>query len=46
MSCLFAFNNSTFQHGVPPYFLSDKGYPLVTWITTPFKEEGQHTIME
>jgi hypothetical protein len=37
---LFASNNSTFQHGFPPYFLSDKGYPLITWIMIPFKEEG------
>jgi hypothetical protein len=42
---LFAFNNSTFQHG-PPYFLSVKGYPLITWIMTHFKEEGQHTIVD
>jgi hypothetical protein len=31
---------------IPPYFLTDKGYPLITWIMTPFKEEGQHTIAE
>ncbi len=43
---LFASTNSTFQHGFPPYFLSDKGYPLILWIMTPFKEEGQHTIVE
>ncbi len=43
---LFTFNNSTFQHGFPPHFLSDKGYPLITWIMIPFKEEGQHTTME
>jgi len=31
----------------PPYLLGDKNYPLIiTWIMTPFKEEGTHTILE
>jgi hypothetical protein len=34
-------------NGAPPYLLRDKSYPLViTWIMTPFKEEGTHTMLE
>ncbi len=43
---LFASNNSTSQHGFPPYLLGDKGYPLITRIMILFKEKGQHTILE
>jgi hypothetical protein len=32
--------NKGFQHGFPPYLLGDKGYPLISWIMKPFKEEG------
>jgi hypothetical protein len=32
--------------GFPPYLLGDKGYPLINWIMMPFKEEGQHSILE
>ncbi len=32
--------------GVFPYLLNDKGYPLICWIMTPFKKEGQHSILE
>jgi hypothetical protein len=32
--------------GVLPYLLSDNDYPLICWIMTPFKEEGQHSILE
>jgi hypothetical protein len=32
--------NKGFQHGFPPYPLRDKGYPLISWIMKPFKEEG------
>jgi hypothetical protein len=36
---LFASNNSTSQHGFPPYLLGDQGYPLIIWIMTPFNEK-------
>jgi hypothetical protein len=26
--------------------LGDKGYPLINWIMTSFKENGQHSIFE
>ncbi len=29
-----------------PYLLGDKGYSLINWIMTPFKKEGQHSILE
>jgi len=32
--------------GTPPYLLGDKGYSLINWIMTPFKKEGQHSILE
>lgn len=32
--------------GVHCYFLGEKGYPLINWVMTPFKEEGQHTILK
>jgi hypothetical protein len=41
---LFASNNSTSQHGFPPYLLGDKGYPLIIGIIILFKEKGQYTI--
>jgi len=31
--------------GFPLYLLGDKGYPLIGWIMTTFKEEGQHSIL-
>jgi len=33
---LFASNNSTSQHGSPPYLLGDKGYPLIIGIMILF----------
>jgi hypothetical protein len=42
----FAYDPRLFQHGFPPYLLSDKSYLLITWIMIPFKEENQHTILE
>jgi hypothetical protein len=29
------------QDGFPPYLMADKGYPLLSWMMTPFKEDGQ-----
>jgi hypothetical protein len=29
-----------FQNGFAPYLLGDKGYPLISWIMTLYKEEG------
>jgi hypothetical protein len=34
------------SNGFLLYLLGDKGYPLILWIMTQFKEEGQHTILE
>jgi hypothetical protein len=34
------------QHEFPHYILGDKGYPLISWIMTPFKEDVNHTILE
>jgi hypothetical protein len=34
-------------NGTPPYLIGDKNHPfIITWIMTPFKEEGTHTILE
>jgi len=32
--------------GFSLYLLGDKGYTLITWIMTPFKKEGQHSILD
>jgi hypothetical protein len=34
------------QHEFPLYILGDKGYPLISWIMTPFKEDVNHTILK
>jgi hypothetical protein len=32
--------NNGFQDGIPSYFLADKGYLLLNWMLTPFREDG------
>jgi hypothetical protein len=32
---------SGYQEGITPYLLGDKGYPLLSWIMVPFKDDGQ-----
>ena len=32
---------SSYQDGIPPYRLVDKGYPLLSWILMPFKDDGR-----
>jgi hypothetical protein len=29
------------QDGIPPYLLGDKGYPLLSWLMTLHKENGE-----
>jgi hypothetical protein len=29
-----------YQECIPPYLLADKGYPLLSWMMTPFKDNG------
>jgi hypothetical protein len=33
------------QDGLPPYLLRDKGYPLLPWLTTLHKENGEHHLV-
>ncbi len=40
------FDPSTRVEQIPPYLLGDKGYILINWIMTSFKEDGQHCILE
>jgi hypothetical protein len=35
-----------FRNGNPPYLLGDKGYSFISWIMTPYTEEGTHIIIE
>jgi hypothetical protein len=42
---LFEIENAT-QNGFAPYFLDDKGYPLISWIITPYPKKGQHFVLE
>jgi hypothetical protein len=32
--------DSGYQDGIPSYLLGDKGYPLLSWIMVPFKDDG------
>jgi hypothetical protein len=34
------------QHEISLYILGNKGYPLISWIMTPFKEDANHTILK
>jgi hypothetical protein len=35
------------QDGIPPYLFTDKGYPLLLWLVTSHKEDGEvHSILE
>lgn len=34
------------QNGFAPYILDDKGYPLISWIITPYKKEGEPFVLE
>jgi hypothetical protein len=38
-------HRKVFQNGFAPYLLGDKGYPLLSSITIPYKDE-QHFVME
>jgi hypothetical protein len=33
--------DSGYQEGIPPYLLADKGYPLLSWMMMPFKDDGR-----
>jgi hypothetical protein len=39
-------SNTNFEHGLSPYHLKNKGYSLITWITTSFKEKGHYIIFK
>jgi hypothetical protein len=43
---LFDIINKSCENRNPPYFLDDKGYPLIRWIMTLFKKDGHHNILE
>jgi hypothetical protein len=30
-----------YQEGIPPYLLGNKGYPLLSWLIVPIKDDGQ-----
>jgi hypothetical protein len=34
------------QNGFAPYILDDKGYPLISWIITPYKKKGEPFVLE
>lgn len=43
---LFDITRGSCKDGILPYLLGDKGYPLINWTMTTFKEDGQHNILE
>jgi hypothetical protein len=35
------------QNGIPPYLLGNKGHPLLPWLMTPHKENGEvHLVLQ
>jgi hypothetical protein len=35
------------QNGIPPYLLGNKGYPLLPWLMTLHKEDGEvHSVLQ
>jgi hypothetical protein len=43
---LFDITRGSCKDEILPYLFGDKGYPLINWIMTPFKEDEQHNILE
>jgi hypothetical protein len=41
MRCRLMSIDGGYQEGVTPYLLGDKGYPLLSWIMVPFRDDGQ-----
>jgi hypothetical protein len=43
----FLNRNIGFQGGIPPYFLGNKGYPDLSWMLIPHKDDGRkHSVLE
>jgi hypothetical protein len=43
---LFDIINESCEDRNPPYFFDVKGYLLIIWIMTVFKEDGHHNMLE